>query len=231
MREGGGPVEYKRDEPNPAAIERLERVSHGSRLLHLALDELWEELPAPLDKRMLVVRAFANIVKQHTTAQWVLIQHQLDVTATALVRPAYETMLRAIWAFRGADDAWIEEFLSPVPAALISDAETRMGSDVKTMLRVIAQHHPASIYEPLAALKDATWRGMHSYVHGGIRAVVQSSVPFPHHEAGSVLINANGMLILVTNVVRMAHGLWSPTLPLLQQQYADCLPNAPVAGV
>lgn len=69
---------------------------------------------------------------------------------------------------------------------------------------------------------------MNSYVHGGIRPVVQSFVPFPHREAGSLLINANGMLMLATNVVRMAHGLSSPTLPVLQQQYPDCLPNASV---
>jgi hypothetical protein len=55
-------------------------------------------------------------------------------------------------------------------------------------------------------------------------------MPFPHHEAGSLLMNANNMLILATNVVRMAHGLSSPILPLLQHQYADCLHKAPVPG-
>lgn len=43
----------------------------------------------------------------------------------------------------------------------------------------------------------------------------------------SLLLNANGMLLMATNVVRMAHGLPSPMLPILQQQYADCLPNTP----
>lgn len=199
--------------PNAAAVERLERISHGSRLLSVALDELWEKLPDPASKRVVIVRGFARIVRQHATAQWVLIQNELDVSATALVRPTYETLLRAIWTFRGADDEWVDGFLSPRPEALQSDAETRKGPDVDAMLKTISNHHP-------------TWRAMHSYVHGGIRAVAQSSMPFPHHEAGSVLINANGMLMLATNVLRMAHGLSSPTLALLQKQYADCLPNA-----
>jgi hypothetical protein len=122
-------MESELEKSNLAAVQRLERISQGTRLLHRALDELWE------DKRMVVVRGFSNVVRQHATAQWLLIQNELDVSATALVRPTYETTLRAIWAFRGAEDAWIEEFLSPVPAALISDAETRMGPDVNTMLR------------------------------------------------------------------------------------------------
>src|SRR3546814_16171486 len=93
------------------------------------------------------------------------------------------------------------------------------------MLDVIARHHPADIHQPLVALKEATWRLMHSYVHGGIRPVVQSFVAFPHHEAGSLLINANGMLLMATNAVRMAHALPSPMLATLQQQFADCLPK------
>lgn len=211
-----------------AAIERLERISHGSRLLRGALDELWKELPVPANKRVVVVNGFSNVVRQHTGAQWVLVQHELDVSALALVRPTYEALVRAVWAFKGAKDDWIEGFLSPVPKAIDSDAETRKGPDVDSMLQVIAVNHPAVVYQPLAQLKEATWRAMHSFVHGGIRAVAQSSMPFAHHQAGSMLINANYMLMMATNVVRMSRGLWSPTLPLLQQQYADCLPPEPL---
>ena len=210
------------------AVERLECIRCGTRALLGALEPLWDELPEPTNKRALAVRGFANIVRQHVAAQWVLVQQELDVSATALVRPTYEALVRAIWALRGAEDAWIIGFFTPRQEAVESDAETRKGPDVTAMLEVIARHHPADIHGPLLALKEATWRGMHSYVHGGIRPVVQSFVPFPHREAGSLLINANGMLMLATNVARMAHGLPSPALPVLQQQYADCLPNASI---
>jgi len=209
-------------------VERLERIRHGTRALHGALEPLWDELPEPVDKRVLAVRGFTNIVRQHVAAQWVLVQQELDVSAAALVRPTYEALVRAIWALRGAEEAWITGFFTPRHEAVESDAETRKGPDVTAMLEVISRHHPAHIHGSLVALKEATWRGMHSYVHGGIRPVVQSFVPFPHRQAGSLLINANGMLMLATNVSRMAHGLSSPALPVLQQQYAECLPNASV---
>src|SRR3546814_7031327 len=152
-----------------SAIERLERVKHGTRLLHAGIEPLWEELNEPDGLRALAVRGFANIVRQHAIAQWVLVQHELDISATALVRPTYEALLRTIWALRGADDAWISGFFSPQPEAIQSDAETRKGPDVQAMLDVIARHHPADIHQPLVALKEATWRLMHSYVHGGDR--------------------------------------------------------------
>ncbi len=207
------------------SVDRLERIKNGTRLLRGALEPLWDELPEPTDLRVVTVRGFANIVRQHSASQWVLIQHDLDVSAMALVRPAYESLLRAIWALRGAEDAWIEGFFTPNDQAIKSDAETRKGPDVAAMLDMISRHHPPEIHQCLVELKDATWRAMHSYVHGGIRPVVQSLVAFPPQQAGSLLVNANGMLIMVTNVVRMAHGLSSPMLPVLQKQYADCIPN------
>ena len=206
------------------AIERLERIRFGTHLFRTALHELWDELPEPITQRGLAVRGFANIVRQHTTSQLLLIQAELDVSATALLRPTYESLLRAIWAYKGADEQWIADFLTPTPQATETDAETRMGPDVGRMLSAIAMHHPEHIVQPLRELKDATWRAMHSYVHGGIRAVVQSLAPFPHEEAGSLLLNANGMVLMVTNVVRMAHGLQSGRLPGIQKQYAECLP-------
>ena len=207
-------------------IERLDGVRFGTQSLHQALCALWDELPDPSSPRELAVRGFANIVRQHVIAQLVLVLRELDLSAAALVRPTYEALVRVIWTMRGADDSWIEGFFIPTKDSVESDAETRKGPDVTAMLTVIERHHPAEIYQPLLHLKEHTWRAMHSYVHSGIRPVVQSFVAFPANEAASLLINANGMLILATNAVRMAHRLGSPMLPELQKQYADCLPNA-----
>lgn len=211
--------------PHAGAHERLERVRFGTHALQRALDVLWDDLREPSTLRELAVRGFGNIVRQHVVAQWVLVQRELDLSATALVRPTYEALLRVMWTLRGADDAWIEGFFRPTEAALTSDGETRKGPDVLAMLATIERHHPEEIYKPLFHLKEVTWRAMHSYVHGGIRPVAQSFVAFPAHEATSLLVNANGMLLLATNAVRMANGLQSPMLPDLQKQFADCLPG------
>ncbi len=65
---------------------------------------------------------------------------------------------------------------------------------------------------------------MHSYVHGGIRPLAQSLSEFSPEQAANVVINANGMVLTATNVVRMACGVRSPGLPQLQMDYAACLP-------
>lgn len=206
---------------------RFRMLIQSSGEVREAVDRLWDELPNAPTRRSLLVLGFSSIVRQHTAAQWILVQSNLDVSATTLVRPAYESLVRAVWCLDGADDDWIGKFLSPNPEAVNSDGETEMGPSVGRMLPIIGQRHPAHTYQPLVALKESTYRAMHSYVHGGIRPVVQSLSDFSVKEATSLIINANTMLLMATNAVRMAYGLASPRIARIYKRYADCFPPIP----
>lgn len=201
----------------------LRPVLEQSVLFHEAVHPLWDVEPLP-DRRSLAVTGFCLIVRQHATSQAILADEELDVTAATLVRPTFEALLRAVWCKDGAEDEWLESFLSPTQEALTSDAETRMGLSVDRMMLAIQGRHPAWLLETLNALKAKSWRGMHSYVHGGIRPFVQALAPVPDHELAGVVINANGMLLLATQIVRMSAGVGSPMLSTLQKEHAICLP-------
>ena len=206
--------------------EPLNRALTRSVELHAAIAPLWEELPEPPSRRSLLVVGFGSIVREHAISQCILVQSEFGVSATTLVRPAFESLVRAIWCHAGADDDWITKFLTANPDAVNSDAETEMGPRVGEMLLAIKQHHPAHVYQPLEQLKKKTWRAMHSYVHGGIRPIVHSFIEVPAKEATSLVLNSNTMALMATNVVRMACGLSSPQIPLIYKQYADCFPPA-----
>jgi hypothetical protein len=202
----------------------LQPVIEQTAKLHDDLEHLWADLPEPTSRRALVALGYSAIVRQHVSSQVLLAQAGFDVPATTLVRPAYESLVRAIWCMGGADDDWIERFLSPVADAISSDGETAMGPNVQRMLDQIEGHHPAHLHQMMVELKTQTWRAMHSYVHGGIRPLVQSLVGFREHEVTGVVMNANAMFVIATNVARMACGLSSPHLPELQLRHAQCLP-------
>jgi hypothetical protein len=204
----------------------IDEILEQTERLHEALFALWDDLPDVDSPRSLLVTGYCEIVRQHAISQAYLAHAKLDVSATTLVRPTFEAMVRAMWCMAGADDAWIAKFLSPNPEAVNSDAETEMGPPVHKMLDDIKKHHPAEIHGGLVALKRATWRAMHSYVHGGIRPVAQGLSGFREHEVAGVVVNANGMLLMTTNLLRMSRGVRSPQLPDLQKRHASCLPPA-----
>lgn len=208
----------------------LQPIIEQTHLLYADLNPLWSIASGPGTRRALAVVGFCEIVRQHTNSQLLLAQSGFDVSATTLVRPAFEAMVRAMWCMAGADDEWIEKFLVPSPKSISSDAESNMGPNVQRMLDQIKDHHPEHIHSGLVELKARTWRAMHSYVHGGIRPFAQGLMGFREHEVAGVVINANGMLIMATNLVRMACGLSSPQLPDIQRKHAVCLPLASGGG-
>jgi len=206
--------------PTLASIAELTERFHGD------IAELWTDLPEPSSPRSVFVSGSCEIVRQHTVSQFILASNQFDLSAAALVRPTFESLVRAIWCMAGASDAWIEGFAKQALEPLDPGTDPPMGPPVQKMLDEIEAHHPAHVHEALSALKKQTWRTMHAYVHGGIRPMIQGFIDFQEHEAARIILNANGMLLMATNVLRMSLGVTSPQLPALQLRYAKCLPPA-----
>jgi hypothetical protein len=92
------------------------------------------------------------------------------------------------------------------------------------MLATIRETHPRWVSEALTALKDATWKPMHSYVHGGIRPVVQVISGCPDEKQIAVVKNANGFLLFASNVRQICCGSTSGLLMAVQARFAGCLP-------
>lgn len=202
----------------------LPPILDRTHVLHSELLPLWDDLTPP-SHRSIVTSGFCYIVRQHSLAQFQLVASGLDVSATTLVRPCYESLVRAIWTLHAAEDEWIDGFLTPHMDAVERDAETRKGPPVESMLAAIAVVEPDHVHRPLMQLKDRTWRAMHSYVHGGIRPVAQALTNFPEHEAAGVVINANVMLFMATEVIRMTNGQSSSGLCAIWSRHASsCLP-------
>lgn len=209
----------------------LESCLQQSSELHAELDKLWSGLTLPQSKRGQVVIGFCSIVREHVLSQHHLLAIGHHVTALTLVRPSYESLVRAIWCFQGASDEWVEKFLTPPDPEADLRKETHTGPPVESMLDTIAKHHPAWVHRSLVELKKATWQPMHSYVHGGIRPVLQALMGLPEANQVSVLRNGNGFWIAATDVMRMACNGQTGLLPRVQLQFAGCLPPPSVADL
>ena len=194
------------------------------------LDEVWSSHPKIATQRGLVVLAYCAIVRQHVLSQHHLLLSGLDVTAMTLVRPAFESLVRAIWSLDGAQDTWIARFLQAPAAGSDQRNETVTGPPVESMLATIRETHPLWASEALAGLKDATWKPMHSYVHGGIRPVLQAIAGCPEAQQIAVVRNANGFLMFASNVRQIACGAKPGPLAAIQERFAECLPPVPRLG-
>ena len=200
------------------------KILDVSAELHDDLGLLWAAIDPPRSKRGIAVTAYCSIVREHVLSQLHLLALGHSVTAMTLVRPSFEALVRAIWCLDGASDAWVDQFLSPPGPERDPGDETIKGPAVESMLEAIQRRHPAFVHGALAGLKDTTWRPMHSYVHGGVRPVLQSLLGCPEAQCCAVVVNANGFAMFSTNVLIMAAGGPSGRLSELQRRFATCLP-------
>ncbi len=189
---------------------------------HAVLDEIWDVLPPPEGKREIAIAGFCRGVRELVHGQCMLLVTGHSLAAMTLIRPAFENLLKAIWAVQGASDAWVERFLTPPPTAEVK--ETAHQLSIKELLEDIKKHHPAHIYKMLQEFNDATIKAMHSFVHGGIYSVTHALVDIPEQQQVNLMLNSNGFLIMALNVIFMPFGGAKGELTKLQQEFSDCLP-------
>ncbi len=156
----------------------------------------------PTTKRGLLTAALSQIAIQHTSSQRILIEIDHHVTALALVRLTFESLVRSIWTQHCASDEWIKQMTSPMEPGRIE--EPIMGPPMESMLQSIDKAAPPFIGQMLRELKESTWQPMNSYVHGGSRAIAQVLSDSSPQQIISVLRNANGLALMAANVFVLA---------------------------
>jgi hypothetical protein len=178
----------------------------------------------PPSRRALLTLALCDVATEFWVAQRLLIRSGMHTAALALVRLHFEATVRAIWFHHGASDEWLERFSAPMAPGQL--AKPVLGPNLDAMLQTLAKTAPPFLAQTLGAFKAATWQPMNSYVHGGIRPVVQSLAGCTPRQLVGVLQNANGMALMTANLLVVA--LQDPALAgriaPIQQKHRSCLP-------
>lgn len=213
------------DQPIPAtANEGLADILEQSERFERDLAPLLVHPRRPPSRRALLTLALCDVAVEFWVAQRLLIRADLHTAALALVRLHFEATVRAIWFHHGASDEWLERFAAPMAPGQL--AEPVLGPNVDAMLQTLAKTAPPFLAQTLGAFKAATWQPMNSYVHGGIRPVVQSLAGCTPQQLVGVLQNANGMALMTANLLVVA--LQDPALAgrigPIQHRHRACLP-------
>jgi hypothetical protein len=186
---------------NEAAVASAE-----VRIRHLALKI--EGLEFPASDRNRVAAACFHQALEHHEAIVRLVRLRLYGSAFALVRPLFESYVRAIWLGKCANDSDLGRFhkgkLNKEFGALVSDIEAHEGYNVGVIARV----------------KSASWRAMNDFTHGGplqiIRRITNDSIAanYANDEvaealsfAGAIGLLATSEIALLANRIDIATGL------------------------
>lgn len=189
------------------------------------LSALMEALPGPITSRQAIVRGMTTTSHSHYHSQRVLMEVGTTPTVLALVRLHYESVVRSLWYAVGATDEWVDRMKLENSEA---NGEPVLGPPIDAMLNRLGEVAPSHVSASLRVLKEATWKPMNSFVHGGIHAILTGLVDIytPYQWIG-VLKNANGLATMNAQALLMSVNDPSTEgmLAVVQKRHLKCLPN------
>jgi hypothetical protein len=124
-----------------------------------------EGLQFPASDRNRLAAACFHQALEHHEAIVLLARRMLFGSVMALMRPMYEIYIRGVWLHVCASDAHLKEFqkgrLRRKFDSLVNDIEACEGYNVGVLSRI----------------KQASWRAMNDYTHGGPLQIIRRITP------------------------------------------------------
>jgi hypothetical protein len=181
--------------------------------------------PFPEQRYGLALKS-ALLSTEHGAAAFVLIANQFYAPGYTLLRTQFETLVRGIWFLYAASDLWVEKLSRPLTAETAeAGKDALMVADMLKGLRS-SEFAPPALLAQLEACRDAIWKALNSYNHGGFHPLARFQTGYPPQLSYDVLRNSNAMTALASQLAAIATGDQQNMVPvrILHANFADCLP-------
>lgn len=182
---------------------------------------------APFDdsERVMASRVMCSIAFEHAESAKMLISGGNLTSATGLVRLQYEALVRAMWLLYAAPDNAVSKLTSELTQETANKANRLpMLSEMLEKLQGKAPQEPVNM---LLEFKEYSWKPLSSFIHGGIHAIHRHSKGYPLPLLEQMVRISNGVSVMVGMLLVILHGGGAQRgkMPLIQREFADCLPD------
>lgn len=164
---------------------------------------------------------------EHGAGLRALISQGNAVSATALMRPQYEALVRGIWIEYAANEAQLEKICQPLTLETEHAAKGLPGLDDMLKKLENTPSVPQMAVTQLMDFKRLMLKALNSYIHGGLHPLRRHAEGFPIQLAIEVVRNSNGLATMAGMMMALLTRDTSITQPMrrIQLKYQDCLPH------
>lgn len=196
-----------------------------TELLEEQLIDLIAFPPFDSTDRIVTSWRFCEIAWEHWQAVRGLSENNLHLSASALLRVQYETLVRAMWCLYCASDLQIEK----LNTTLSSDSEQaakNLPSTAEMLERIKSIPNAANAWIRLDEFKQHSWKPLNSYVHAGIHPLQRHQMGYPPSLIEQTIRVSNALGVMCAAqlaILTGANGLHSAVMQLAVG-HLDCLP-------
>lgn len=162
------------------------------------IEEVWQALEEDGEATSKAAAGLCRLSLDHGHALRVLLP-EVPPSAIALLRPQYESLVRAVWAKHAASTQDLGRLLAPLTSETQQAAKKLPG--VPDMLGAIERFGPRGAARLLGRARERLWDGLNSFVHGGIHPFQRGQDGYPLPLLTDALKNSNAMSVMTLFVL------------------------------
>lgn len=192
--------------------------------LHEAVLELTESFEPYPELHFELAFQSALLSMEHATAAMLLLQSEMEAPGMALLRPQFESLVRAFWLMYAASEAQVEILSMP-----LTQEAARKGNDLPMLSEMLKRlegtsEAPAHIVAQLQEYKDVTWKALNSFTHGGIHPLSKYVTGYPPKLVFDTLCNSNGIFMMAAQLLCILTGVPENQMQWrnLIDEFTDC---------
>jgi len=178
------------------------------------------------DQRFITAFQSGLLSLEHAISAMLLFEQGLFSSAIALARPQFESLVRGIWLLHAASENWVTKLSEPL--TIESAKRANEGEGLAEMLKQLEANPeaPIGIVAQLRECKEATWKAMNSYTHGGLHPLSRTITGYPVQIIYNLIRNANAVAALTAQLLAVLSGIPENMGPVRQmhKDFMDILP-------
>ncbi|PZQ32358.1 MAG: hypothetical protein DI562_03650 [Stenotrophomonas acidaminiphila] len=201
----------------------LQQLIQRSGELTAQIISAWQSVERPNDPSSHAAEGLCSLAIEHAVATQSLLG-AFPASAIALIRPQFESLVRAVWAKHAASPSDLDRLIAPLSAQ--SQQAAKKLPAVPEMLARLEERGPRGAAALLAKARSRLGDGLNSFVHGGIHPFARNRDGYPISLLIDMQKNSNALsfLTLIVLVEITLDPDVSAFMATLHQEFDDVLP-------
>lgn len=202
----------------------MDELLEQSEGLNSELSRIFEYGPAVDSKRVTSSWVMCLVSQEHANSLRQLAMCGNYTSAICIMRSQFEALTRAVWLFYAASDKKIENTFTTL-SELSQSADQKPNN--AEMIKALEGKAPEQSVLMFKEFREVQWKGLNSYVHGGIHAMQRHNNGYPVQLIEQIIKYSNGLLTMAAMMAAILTGNPAITKDITRIQYRhkDCLPD------
>ena len=202
----------------------IDALLENSEALSSEFSRIFEYGPFDDSKRLHASWIMCMVALEHSNSLRQLAMCGNYTSAICIIRSQFEALTRAAWLFYAASDQKVDNTFSTL-SELSQSADQKPNN--AEMIKALEGKAPAQAVAMFSEFRDVQWKGLNSYVHGGIHALQRHGSGYPVQLVEEIIKSSNGLLTMTAMMAAILTGneMIVKDIARIQHRHKDCLPD------